>query len=137
MNGVKFFTTLELSQAYHHLELDEASRSVTTFRTHLGLYRYKRLNFGTCVASEIFQCTLKIQLQGRKGVKNIADDIVVIDQTRKEHDEKLDKCLARLNSKRFTLNKDKCTCLSDTLEYFEQVFRSTRHTPIRNEFLIC
>ena len=32
LNGAKFFTKLDLSQAYHQLELDEASRSITTFR---------------------------------------------------------------------------------------------------------
>ena len=90
---------MDLSQAYHQLELDEASRSITTFSTHLGLYRYKRLNYGTNAAAEIFQYTLQTQLQGLKGVKNIADDIIVFGQTRGEHDENLDKCLARLKSK--------------------------------------
>ena len=84
LNGAKFFTKLDLSQAYHQLELDEASRSITTFSTHLGLYRYKRLNYGTNAAAEIFQYTLQTQLQGLKCVKNIADDIIVFGQTREE-----------------------------------------------------
>ena len=44
---------------------------------HLGLSRYKRLNYGTNAAAEIFQYTWQTQLQGIKGVKNIADDIIV------------------------------------------------------------
>ena len=133
LNGAKFFTKLDLSQAYHQLELDEASRSITTFSTHLGLYRYKRLNYGTNAAAEIFQYTLQTQLQGLKCVKNIADDIIVFGQTREEHDENLDKCLARLKSKGLTLNKSKCTFLSDTLEFFGQVFskHGTRPDPKR------
>ena len=92
LNGAKFVSKLDLSQAYHQLELDEASRSITTFSAHLGLYCYKRLNYGTNAAAEIFQYTLQTQLQGLMGVKNSADDILVFGQTRKEHDENLDKC---------------------------------------------
>ena len=133
LNGAKFFSKLDLAQAYHQLELDEASRSITTFSTHLGLYRYKRLNYGTNAAAEIFQYTLQTQLQGLTGVKNIADDILVFGQTRKEHDENLDKCLTRLTSTGFTLNRGKCTFLNDTLEFFGQVFskHGTRPDPKR------
>ena len=46
LNGCKFFSKLDLSQAYHQLELDERSRYMTTFSTHVGLYQYKRLNYG-------------------------------------------------------------------------------------------
>ena len=66
LNGAKFFSKLDLSQAYHQLELDEASRYITTFSTHIGLFRYKRLNYelyGTNAAVEIFQYTFQTQLQ--------------------------------------------------------------------------
>ena len=77
LNGAKYFTKLDLSHAYHQLELDENSRPITTFSTHVGLYRCKRLNYGTNAAAETFQYMLQTQLQGLKGVKNIVDDIIV------------------------------------------------------------
>ena len=129
MNSAEFSSKLDLSQAYHQLELDEASRSITTFGTHLGLYRYKRLNYETNAAAEIFHYKLQTKLQGLTGVKNIADDILVFGQTRKEHDENLDKCLTRLTSKRFTLNRGKCTFLIDTLESFLTSIFKTWDTP--------
>ena len=52
--GSKFFSTLDLDQAYHQLELVEESRYITTFSTHIGLRRYKRLFFGVSSTSEIF-----------------------------------------------------------------------------------
>ena len=58
LNGAQWFSKLDLSQAYHHLELEEASRYITTFSTHVGLFRHKRLNCGTNAAAEIFQFTL-------------------------------------------------------------------------------
>ena len=122
LNGAKFFSKLDLSQAYHQLELDEQSRYITTFSTHVGLYRYKRLNYGTNAAAEIFQYTLQTALQGLKGVKNIADDIIVFGSTRTEHDANLDKCLQRLAMKGLRLNRSKCNFLSTTLSFFGQVF---------------
>ena len=51
LNGAKVFTKLDLNQGYNQLE----SRYITTFGTHMGLMRYKRLNFGISSAAEIFQ----------------------------------------------------------------------------------
>ena len=135
LNGAKYFSKLDLSQAYHQLELDPKSRHITTFSTHIGLYRYKRLNYGTNAAAEIFQYTLQtqLQLQGLIGVKNIADDIIVYGSTRKEHDENLDKCLQRLTTRELTLNASKCKLLNPTLEFFGQIFSAdgTRPDPQR------
>ena len=122
LNGAKWFSKLDLSQAYHQLELHEDSRHITTFSTHIGLFRYKRLNYGTNAAAEIFQHTLQQQLQGLTGVKNIADDIIVYGKTREEHDNNLDKCLKRLFDRGFRLNKSKCSFLSQTLQFFGQTF---------------
>ena len=54
LNGAKWFSKLDLSQAYHQLELSESSRFITTFTTNEGLFRYKRLNYGTNAVAEIF-----------------------------------------------------------------------------------
>ena len=50
------------------------SRYVMTFATHMGLHRYKRLNYGTKAAAEIFQYQLQEALKRIPGAKNIADD---------------------------------------------------------------
>ena len=55
LNGAR----LPPAAAYHQLELDEESRQITTFTTHKGLFQYKRLNFGTNSASEIFNTRFK------------------------------------------------------------------------------
>ena len=124
LNGAKYFSKLDLSQAYHQLELDAPSRYITTFSTHIGLFRYKRLNYGTNAPAEIFQYTLQTQLQGLRGVKNIADEIIVFGKTHEEHDSDLEQCLKRISSKGLRLNQSKCTFLSTTLSFFGQVFSS-------------
>ena len=122
LNGASFFSKLDLCQAYHQLELSPESRHITTFCTHLGLFRYKRLNYGTNAAAELFQHTLQQTLQGIKGIKNIADDIIVFGSTREDHDRALEKCLTRLQEHNLTLNFEKCKFLKKNLEFFGLVF---------------
>lgn len=45
LNGSKVFSKLDLRWGYHQLELTPDSREITTFVTHCGLFRYKRLLF--------------------------------------------------------------------------------------------
>ena len=138
LNGARFFSKLDLSQAYHQLELHPDSRFITTFSTHLGLYRYTRLNFGTNASAELFQHTLQQHLQGMAGVRNIADDILVFGSTRQEHDQALENCLKRLKEKGLTLNKSKCSFLNTELEFFGQIFseQGTRPDPRRTQDVI-
>ena len=58
VNGAKFFSKIDLKQAYHQLELHEESRFITTFTTHEGLYQYTRRNYVANSAAEIFQNVL-------------------------------------------------------------------------------
>eukprot|EP00795_Rhopilema_esculentum_P005121 gene5121-biopygen179 len=133
LNGSKYFTKLDLSQAYHQLPLAEESRYITTFSTHCGLYRYKRLAYGINASAEIFQHSLQQNLQGIKGVQNIADDIIIFGVNKEEHDIALEKCLRRLQEKGFTLNANKCKFLQPTLDFFGQIFseKGTRPDPKR------
>jgi hypothetical protein len=66
---------LDLTNGFHQLELDEKSKGITTFSTHVGLRHYCRLNFGTNTAPEIFHEELRKKIEGIPGVRNVHDDI--------------------------------------------------------------
>ena len=53
--GGKYFSKLDLSQAYLQLPLEESSKEFVTINTHKGLFRYNRLPFGVASAPAIFQ----------------------------------------------------------------------------------
>ncbi len=93
MGQSKVFTKLDLNWNFHQLELHPDSRDITTFVTHCGLYRYKRLLFGVNAASEIYQNEIRKIVQGLPGVANIADDIIVHGRDQQEHDARLHKVL--------------------------------------------
>ena len=108
MNGACYFSKLDIRQAFHQIELEEASRYITTFITHKGLFRYKVLNFGNNAATEIFQQLLQTVLGDIEGVFNIHDDIIVYGITKDGMKAALSKCLKRLEEVGLTLNLGKC-----------------------------
>ncbi|XP_048765085.2 uncharacterized protein LOC125672921 [Ostrea edulis] len=108
LNGVKDLSKLDLNSGYHQLELAPESRYITTFSTHVGLRRHKRLNFGISSAAEAFQVIIQQVIEGIDGVRNLSDDIFVFGNTQEDHDRALRSVLTRLRDKNITLNKRKC-----------------------------
>ena len=75
--GCTIFSKLGLNQRYHQIRFHKDSRHITTFTTHVGLFRYKRLNFSMSCAAAIFQKKVSDVLAGISGVRNISDDIYI------------------------------------------------------------
>ena len=114
VNGAVKFSKLDLN---HQLLLDEDSMYITTLTTHVGLWCYKRLNFGICCLSEIFQNAIRDPLGGIPGVLNVSDDILVYGKSPEEHDNNLKQVLSQLREKGLTLNKTTCTFSQDNLKH--------------------
>ena len=81
MNGSSIFSSLDLKWGYHQIELDPVSRVITTFITHKGLFRYKRLLFGVSCAPEFYQRVIQVTKKSQT-----------------EHDERLHRVLQRIKS---------------------------------------
>ena len=64
LNGSTIFSKLDLKWGFHQIKLEAESREITTFITHRGLYRYKRLMFGIASAREKYQKIVKDSLSG-------------------------------------------------------------------------
>ena len=109
MNQRTVFSKLDLKWGFHQIEEKaEESRGITTFTTHAGLFRYKRLMFGTSSAPELYQHIIQQVLQGCEGTHNIADDIIVHGRGVEEQDKRLDRVFHRLQERGLTVNPDKC-----------------------------
>ncbi|XP_028418120.1 uncharacterized protein K02A2.6-like [Dendronephthya gigantea] len=122
VNGAKVFSKLDLANGFHQLELHEDSRGVTTFSTHVGLRRFRRLNFGTNSAPEIFHEELRKLLTGIKGVRNIHDDILVTGVDIQDHYRALSETFQRLREAGLTLKRSKCEFERSELTFFGLVF---------------
>ena len=115
LNGAAVFSKLDLRWGYHQVELHPESRILTTFSTHKGLKRYKRLIFGLSSAPEY---VIQQTLQGIPGARNISDDIIVFGSDQESHDKSLELTLSRLESKGLTLNREKCIFSVPELVFF-------------------
>ncbi|XP_058456697.1 uncharacterized protein K02A2.6-like [Malaya genurostris] len=106
-SGAKYFTTLDIKQAFHQVELSEESRDITTFITNWGLFRYTRLLFGVNYAPEFFQNLMESILSECNNTVVFIDDIVIWGVTEKEHDESVKKTLSVIASYGISLNVQK------------------------------
>ena len=127
------FSKLDLKWDYHQLELSEESRDITTFLTHAGLYRYKRLQFGITSAPEIYQHAIQQALHGCEGVRNISDDIILHAKDDQQHDERLEKMLERLQQRGLTLNGTSCKFKMPQLEFMAYLLSTCGNKPTESK----
>ena len=112
------FSKLDLKWGFYQIVLEEGCRHITTFTTHRGLFRYKRLMFGLSSAPEKYQKVVCDLLKNCEGVANIADDVIVYGIDRQQHDERLHKVLKKLLESGLTLNPQKCQFRMQELTFF-------------------
>lgn len=122
LNGSVMFSKIDLKDGYHQLILNPESRYITTFSTHTGLYRYKRLSFGINASAEIFQNTISQILSNIPGVINLSDDILIYGNTVYQHNKSLDMVLTRLNERNLTINREKCIFSATKINFFGYIF---------------
>ena len=108
LNNSSIFSKINLKMGYFQVEIDENSRGITTFGTHQGPYRYKRLIMGISCAPEMYQKCIQQIIQDCEGAHNIQDDIIVHGSSQEEHDIRLRNVLSVLRDKGLTVNANKC-----------------------------
>lgn len=108
LHGSKYYSKLDLSNAFYHLELHNQSRDLTTFLTENGMYRFTRLMFGVNCAPEIFQREMCRLLEGIDNVIVYIDDILIFANTLEELRATTARVLKILRENNLTLNIAKC-----------------------------
>ena len=128
-NGSTVLSKIDLKWGFHQILLSEESRHVTTFVTHRGLYRCKRLMSGVTSAPEKYQQIIQDVLKGCAGVANIADDLIARGKDIEEHDVRLLAVLDRLSEVGLTVNGDKCQFRLTKLTFFGHELTSNGINP--------
>ena len=129
MSGSTVFSTLDMNEAYHQLELHPESRHLTTFYGTQGRLRYNRLNFGTISAQDIFDKAVDDTIQGLQGVVHIRDDFIIHGCSQEQHDERLIAFLNRMKESGLTLCPKKCKIAVPSVEFFGVVFEKKGTSP--------
>lgn len=110
-------------------ELSPESRHMTTFYTHQGLRRFKRLNFGINLAAEIFNEELLQTLVDIKHVGNIYVDIIAFGKSQKEHDRALMQVPQHPDDCGLTFGMSKGSFNQTDIKFFGMTFSSAGMSP--------
>ena len=91
----KYFSIVDAKSGYWNVELDEESSYLTIFNSPFGQYRFLRLPFGLKMSQDVFQSKIDQLMEGCVGTTSIADDMIVYEETGKEHDRRLHELMWR------------------------------------------
>lgn len=119
-SGNSWFAKLDLKKAFHHIELDEDSKYITTFRTPFGYFQYNRMPFGLNVAPEFFQGILEGLLVGDNdtpGVSVYIDDILIVAKSEEELMGRLEAVKEKLKAHNMTINEEKTEIKQNEIEF--------------------
>lgn len=94
LSGGKKFSKIDLIQAYHQMEHDEASKQLLVINTHKGWYMYNRLVFGIASAPAMWQRAIEQVLQCIPHTQCILDDIIITGISDEDHKRNLSQVLS-------------------------------------------
>ena len=123
LTNAKVFTIVDVSEAFHTIELDEESSLLTTFQGPSGRYCYTRMPFGIASGPEEYQRRQHEFLDGLQGVINIADDICVFgygnskEEADLDHDKNLTSLLEKCSKQDFRLSAEKLQFKSPSVTF--------------------
>lgn len=117
MKGGKFYCTLDVHRAYHHLEVDDESKKLQTISTHKGSYLMNKLAFGVKTAPNEFQRVIDNAIQDLDGTAAYFDDIIIQGSTVAECRDRLTRCLTKMRTLNLHINLDKCQFFESEINY--------------------
>jgi hypothetical protein len=117
--GAKYYTKLDVKEAYHRVRIQEGEEWKTAFRTRYGHFEYTVMPFGLTNAPAQFQAYIYQVLAGLVDVTCIVylDDILIFSNTEEEHVKHVKEVLHRLRDAKLFLKLPKCEWHTQRTEY--------------------
>ena len=123
MGGCKYFTGLDLRQAYHQVKLLPSDVPKTAFRTPFGHFQFKTLSFGLTNAPATFQGVMNKIFAPylNKFMVVYLDDICIFSKTYEEHLQHIELVLDVLQQNKLTMALFKCEFLKEELLFLGHI----------------
>ncbi|XP_037929798.1 uncharacterized protein K02A2.6-like, partial [Teleopsis dalmanni] len=112
----KVFSTIDLSDAFFQIPVDQESQKLMAINTHLGLFKVLRLQQGVKTAPGIFQQIVDTMLSGTNTIGFI-DDMICSGINEEDHKIQLFKTLERIQDYGFKLRFEKCKFGETSVEF--------------------
>ena len=131
LGGKRWFTTLDMSKAYHQGYVAEEFRHLTAFSTPWTLLEWIRIPFGLRNSPPAFQRYINQILGDLKGAicDPYLDDILVHSVTFEEHVQDLKKVLCRLLARGVKLRGGKCAFAKQEVRYLGRLISAEGYRP--------
>ena len=115
----RYFTTLDLNQAYHQIPLAPASKVLAAFCTDWNLYQFKRIPFGLATGAQVLTRLLDRVFGDVKFnfVYHYLDDLVVYSEDFESHIKHLEIVLDRLRSAGLTVKTEKVVFATQEISF--------------------
>uniref|UniRef100_A0A914XSI1 RNA-directed DNA polymerase n=1 Tax=Plectus sambesii TaxID=2011161 RepID=A0A914XSI1_9BILA len=117
LNGGRYFSQIDFSEAYLQIEMEEESKRLLTIATHRGLYNFNRPPFGVKSAPGIFQQVVDTMLAGIEGATAYLDDIIIVGKDAADHWKNLQQVFKRIAEFGFRVNLEKCNFFWTEIQY--------------------
>ena len=110
LNGSQWLTTLDALSGFTQLTLSDSAAEKLAFRTHRGLWQFRRMPFGYRNGPAVFQRVMQNVLAPFLWIFALVyiDDIVVFSLTFEDHLIHLDKVFTAISQANITLSPAKC-----------------------------
>ena len=110
LSGSQVLSALDALAGFHQMFMDEEDKEKTAFRSHRGLWQFKRMPFGLRNGPSIFQWMMQSILAPYLWIFALVyiDDIVIYSKSYEEHLVHLNKVLQACCEANLTLAPKKC-----------------------------
>lgn len=110
LSGAQVLSSFDALAGFTQLEMADEEKEKTAFRSHLGLWQFRRMPFGLRNGPSIFQRVMQGVLSPYLWLFTLVyiDDIVVYSKSWEEHLVHLDKVLGAIAAAGITLSPAKC-----------------------------
>lgn len=117
--GAKFFTKIDIRNAYHRIRIAEGQEWMTAFRTRYGHFEYQVMPFGLTNAPATFQALINDTFRPYLDIFVVAylDDILVYSETEKEHINHVRLVLQKMRERHLFAKASKCEFHADQVDY--------------------
>jgi hypothetical protein len=136
MAGSRYFTLLDIENAYWNIPIREGDKDKTGFVTPFGTFRDEPMAFGLSGAPSTFQRVMDAMLVGLRDVEVLVylDDLLIFSETIEEHVRRMRRLVFdRVREANFKWNIAKCTFAAPEVVYLGHVVSKNGVAPDPNK----
>ena len=117
LNGVHYFSSLNLHAKYYHIPLDEDLIPKTAFKSPFGRYEYLKVPFRLAQAPAYFHELMNKVLKELPFAIACLNDVIICSKTAEQHLDYLQQVFHKLHNTKLSMKLSKCLSCAKEIQY--------------------